>query len=76
MKVSDPPLPPPDFCEILFGTCAGTYLSANYNTFEKCAATYFASIKPGCQSYHVCLAVTTKELAIHCPHAQGAAPCN
>jgi hypothetical protein len=74
-SATDPKFSAADFCAELAGVC-GANLIGDYNTTEKCLAKYGASAQQGCQTYHVCNAFRTKDVATHCPHAQGAAPCN
>jgi hypothetical protein len=71
---TSPAMSAADFCAILAATCKGALLDAAYNTPEKCAGAYAAATKMQCQSYHLCNAVTI-DATMHCPHAQGAAPC-
>jgi hypothetical protein len=75
MKDSDPSLSAADFCKLLAAKCPAN-LTADYNTTDKCLAKYGASAKMGCQTYHMCNVVRTGDVGTHCPHAQGAAPCN
>jgi hypothetical protein len=68
-----------DFCKALLSTegCAD-YLTAAYNTMDKCVTAYTAATKQACQSYHLCgnsWMKTAGAKAMHCPHAQGSGPC-
>ena len=65
-----------DFCKNLLSTCAGK-LTDGYMTETACE-TKFGALTPArmkCTSYHVCNAKAGNP-TLHCPHAQGADPCN
>jgi hypothetical protein len=68
------------FCDNLIANCST--LTAGY-TMDMCKATYMArsATLQHCQSYHLCWGVEGKDNTsaanptTHCPHAQGAGPC-
>jgi poly(3-hydroxybutyrate) depolymerase len=73
-------LTPAAFCSNLLATCSDLIspLPAAYSTEAACEATYAASTKQHCQSYHLCgnaVGKTMIERNTHCPHAWGMGPC-
>jgi len=74
---------PEQFCTLFTELCGSLATNAALKVMGTCVTTYMGWTsttsnegmhgQQGCRSYHLCNAFNTKNLTLHCPHAEGLA---